>query len=153
MTVTSTKGKLLKPNKKRQQGIQQKNLHDEARQAVVRPCDLRKPPTSLSCLSFLIHKMGLIRTLQGRVSKIQLMYRDFLKKRNPGVPAVVQRDWQCFWSTCWNPGSILGPAQWVKDPACGVGHNRGSDLIPGPVTPYGKGWPKKRERKKIAPWC
>ena len=44
---------------------------------------------------------------------------------------------------CWDAGSIPHPAQWVKDLAlC----NCGSDLIPGPGTPYATRWPKKKKR-------
>ena len=32
--------------------------------------------------------------------------------------------------------------------SCSVGHNCGVDLIPGPETPYAKGWPKKEKEKK-----
>lgn len=33
---------------------------------------------------------------------------------------------------------------------CGFGHNCGSDLIPGPGTPYTMGWPKKKKKKKLS---
>ena len=39
-------------------------------------------------------------------------------------------------------------AQWVEDPvllSCGLGHNYGLDLTPGPGTPYAVGRPKKKK--------
>ena len=51
-------------------------------------------------------------------------------------------------------GSIPSLALWVKGSGCchrcGIGHNCGWDLIPGPGTPYAMGWPK-RKKKKILP--
>ena len=55
-----------------------------------------------------------------------------------GVPAVVQGS-----PKCWDTGSIPALAQWVRDPALMKPHNCGSNLIPGPGTPYAMGWPKK----------
>ena len=49
-------------------------------------------------------------------------------------------------------GSIPSPAQWVKGScchSCGVSRNCGSDLIPGPGTPYAGGRPKKKKKKRI----
>ena len=48
----------------------------------------------------------------------------------------------------WDASSIPGPTQWVKDLALpyGVGHNCGSDLVPGPGTPYTTGPKKKKIR-------
>ena len=47
--------------------------------------------------------------------------------------------------------SIPNPAQSVKRiwccHSCGVGHNWGSDLIPGPEIPYATRWPKKGGEK------
>ena len=31
---------------------------------------------------------------------------------------------------------------------CSLGHNHGSDLIPGPGAPYAEGWPKMTKKKK-----
>ena len=50
------------------------------------------------------------------------------------------------WS-CWDRGSILRPAQWVKDPAliataASSGHAYGSDLIPDLGAPNASGKPK-----------
>jgi len=42
------------------------------------------------------------------------------------------------------------PAQWVKDwhcRSCDLGHNYGSDLMPGLGTPYAVGRPKKKKNK------
>ena len=33
-------------------------------------------------------------------------------------------------------------------PSCGLGHNYGSDMIPGLETPYALGWPKKEKKEK-----
>ena len=53
----------------------------------------------------------------------------------------------------WDTGSILRPAQWVKGwdicHSCGMGHNHGLDLIPGPETPYPVGGPKKKKKKNL----
>ena len=53
---------------------------------------------------------------------------------------------------CQDTGSIPGQAQWVKGSgiccSCGVGHNCGSDLIPGPGTPYAMEKEKKKEEEK-----
>ena len=53
----------------------------------------------------------------------------------------------------YDAGSIPSPAQWVRDPvwvssSCRVGHNYGSDLIPGPGTPYTVEQPQKKEKGK-----
>ena len=48
-------------------------------------------------------------------------------------------------------GSIPGPAQWIKIPhccSCGLGHDCGSFLMPGPGTPYAAGRPKMIKKKK-----
>ena len=47
----------------------------------------------------------------------------------------------------FNAGSIPGPALWVQC-SCGIGPNCGSDLIPGPGTPYVVGGKKKKKKKK-----
>ena len=60
-----------------------------------------------------------------------------------GVPTVVKRDRWHLGST----GSQVHSPAWHS---CGLGHDCGLDLIPGPGTPYAEGWPKmKKKRKKL----
>ena len=70
------------------------------------------------------------------------------------VPAVAQWNQWCLCSTriqVWSQAPHSG----LKDPALlqasALGHNCGSDLIPGLGTPYIMGWPKK-EKKKLPTW-
>ena len=53
----------------------------------------------------------------------------------------------------WDTGSIPSLEQWIKDPASPqlkLSHNWGSELIPGPGTPYATGPGGKRESSNEA---
>jgi len=47
------------------------------------------------------------------------------------------------WSPAWNSGLRTQGCR-----SCGVGHNRGSGLIPGLEIPYAMGQPKKKKKKE-----
>ena len=74
-----------------------------------------------------------------------------------GVPPVAQGDGQCL----WNSGmQVKSPAQhsrlWFRCCYnCSTGQHCGSNLIPGPGTPYAVVWPKKKKEKekKNPPSC
>ena len=68
-----------------------------------------------------------------------------------GVPAVVQWDWWCLWSTGTQVRSLAWHSE-LKICHCHrrcIGRRCGSDLIPGPETPYATGQPRKKKKKKI----
>ena len=64
------------------------------------------------------------------------------------VPAVVQWDWQHLWSAGMQVQSLAWHSE-LRIQCCWiVGHNCGSDLIPGPGTPFTMGQPKKEKKKE-----
>lgn len=67
-----------------------------------------------------------------------MKFKNEAGKQKTGVPAVAQQDLRY---------SIPGPEQWVLDLVVPqLGCSCGSDLIPGPVTPYAAGQPKKKKK-------
>ena len=66
-----------------------------------------------------------------------------------GVPAGVQWDMQ-LWDAGWFPQPGHGGLRIQHCCSCDIGHNCGSDLIPGLGTPYAMEWPKKKKKKKKA---
>lgn len=51
----------------------------------------------------------------------------------------------------WDTGSIPGTVGWLRN--CQLGHNRGSDVIPGPGTPYAEGESKKEKKEEVIAKC
>ena len=106
-----------------------------------------KNPTLLFCFSSLFLEFFFKLCMQSNIR----LYHDYLYKRTiTGVPAVAQWGWQHLWSAgievpfpTWNSG-----LRKLQCHSCGVGHNYGSDLIPGLGTPYAPVWPKKKKRRE-----
>ena len=89
------------------------------------------------------------------------------------LPRSLERGQQCshsrekrkwLWSSCcsttgsaaswehWDAGSSLARHSGLRiQHTCGLGHNCGSDVIPGPGTPYAPGAKKKKKKKKERP--
>ena len=78
------------------------------------------------------------------MSKTRILIQ-ILKLNISGVPAVAQ-DQQCLGRAGTQVQSLVQHSGLRIQHWCGCGY--GSDLIPGPGTPYAVGWPKKKKERK-----
>ena len=130
--------------------------------------DLKLPKQRKECYLFLVHTAAQPRAASSinRTPKLQTLFHPCSFRANPKsrhyCPHFKTKNLR-LWSSrchtvgsvgfgeCWDAGSTPSMPSGLRIRcchSCSLGCNCGSDLIPGLGTPYAKGQPKKRKRKK-----